>query len=70
MKNFIEVIAWETNRKMLVRVSEIKYVDELENGAAKLTTQIKENHLARFYIDTKNSYAEVVEKIREATKFD
>lgn len=65
-QDFIEVTALDTSHKMLVRVSEIKCVDELESGAAKITTDIKDN-LARVYIDTKDSYIEVIDKIRQTS---
>ncbi len=70
MKDFIEITVFETGHKMLVSVPDIKFVEELTSGAAQIITGIAQGQFERIYVNTRNSYSEVIEKIRQASKSD
>lgn len=66
MKNFIEVTVYETGHKMLVRVSEIKFVEGLKNGT-QITTGVAQGDFRQVYLNTKDSFTEVIDKIRQSS---
>lgn len=70
MKGFIEITVLETQRKLLVNVAEIKCVEELEGGNAEITIvlEVFKKAWGDVTVFTQESYAEVVEKIKQANK--
>ncbi len=69
MNTFVEITVFGTGKKMLINVSEIKFVNEID-GLAKITLGLMafKKSFTDFVVYSTESYDEVVAKIEKALK--